>query len=54
MDVILLSLLVDASHEQDPALDTSLWTGLPLICLVDSFILSLLAKSELNSLTHFS
>ena len=45
MDVILLSLLVDTCHEQNPSLDTPLWPGLSLVCFINSLILSILGNT---------
>ena len=48
MDVILLSLLVDSGHEQNPSLDTPLWPGLALVCFIYSLILSVLGNTIVN------
>ena len=42
MDIVLLGLLVYSSNKEDPALDTPLRPGFPLVRLVNPLILSVL------------
>ena len=41
MNVVLLRLLVDAGHEEDPPLNTPLWPGLTNLVTVHALVIAL-------------